>query len=155
MPHWIRVRTVTGVGLLAAASLLAGGLTSCVNYFGCGIDQLEEDVTAADLNGRYVGSEYGMLNLEPHGKLSFRDWRHHDDVITGESTEVPYGTGSWSLTRAGRDDRVQVSLTASTSASEDFGVAFELLADGPADSPTLYQYIGDPDTCDINTFERD
>ncbi|WP_181785164.1 hypothetical protein [Streptomyces phytophilus] len=157
MPHWIHSRIAAGATLIATGSLLAGALTSCANYTGCDIERLDEGVKASDLNGRYVGSEYGTLDLEPKGQLNFHDWRHYDTFsgLDGESIEIPSGTGTWKLTRTGKDDEVEVSLVVSSSVSKDRDVTYELLADGSADDPTLYQFHGDPDSCDLNTLKRE
>lgn len=156
MSPWIRARIVVGGTLIATGSLLAATFTSCANYAGCGIGRLDENVKPGDLNGRYLGSEYGTLTLEPNGELSFHDWRHYDAFsgLDSDPVEILSGTGSWKLTRTERDDRVEISLTVPSSVSEDRDVTQELDADGSADDPTLYQFHSDPDTCDLNTLKR-
>jgi len=157
MSHWISARVVPGVVLGATALLLAGMLTSCTaNYFGCGISRLDDEVKAGDLDGRYVGSEYGTLRLLPGGKLSFGDWRHFDAFsdLDGESIDIPPGVGRWEFARTESADELAIHLSVPNSVSEDGEVTYELRADGSADDPTLYQILGDPDACDLNTLKR-
>ncbi|MFW6724417.1 hypothetical protein ACHZ98_30575 [Streptomyces sp. MAR4 CNY-716] len=110
-----------GVALVATALLLAGMLTSCtVNYFGCGISRLDDEVKDGDLDGRYVGSEYGTLRLLPGGKRSFGDWRHFDAFsgLDGESIDIPQGVGRWGFARTESADELVIHPSVPNSVPE-------------------------------------
>ncbi|MFF0724424.1 hypothetical protein [Streptomyces sp. NPDC004134] len=147
---------VRGGAVITAGVLLAASLTSCANYVGCGIGSLGDDVTAADLEGRYEGDRFGSLSLEPGGVLAYDDW---PDIrrLEWEDEPTTSGTGRWEL--GAGEERGTLSVDLEGIHGKDYrgpsgGYSLTLEAEGSADDLRLAFYVGDPDSCDLNTFDR-
>ncbi|AUH39102.1 hypothetical protein [Streptomyces sp. CMB-StM0423] len=150
------VISVRSGAVITAGVLLVASLTSCANYVGCGIGRLGDDVTAADLEGRYEGDRFGTLTLKSGGVLAYGGW---PDMSGFDWEDEPRtsGVGRWEL--GAGEERGTLSVGLEGIHGRDYRgpsgmYSLTLEAEGSADDLQLAIYLGDPDTCDLNTFDR-
>lgn len=143
-------RTALGSVFAVGSLLLAGSLTSCVNYSGCGIGRVDDDVVSEDLLGTYTGSEYGRLTFAPGGKLTYQDW----EFSGGEYGKVS-GAGKWSFGRGKEQDSVALGLDYPRTVEGGGTYGVTLFVAGSAGDLRLYDYLTDPDVCELNEFTHD
>ena len=142
------IRSALGPVLAIGSLLLASSLTSCANYSGCGIGRVDDNVVSEDLLGTYTGSAYGGLTFEPNGKLVYRDW----ELFAGEYKGIS-GNGEWSFGRAEELDSVDLGLDYPKNVEGGGSYGLTLHVAGWADDLRLYDYLTDPDVCELNEFK--
>jgi hypothetical protein len=124
-------------GCIGGFRLVAGRYQPCVSGRPTGI-------TVEDLAGRYVTTRGAQLVFNASGTFIAQD-------ITIEFDNEPMtlaGTGTWSLLP--KDDGLgDIDL-----GFDEARFSTYLLISGNRTKPWLYWYIGDPDSCQIQRFDR-
>jgi hypothetical protein len=123
-----------GVG--AAFRVVAGQL----DPFGCG-EHRPDGVTASDLVGDYIAADGGRLELHADGTM--RTFRLGG--TTADQPRIPDASGTWKLNPDSKYG--DLFLTAGNH-------GFDADITGTRDNPALYEYIGDPDNCDLYRLNR-
>jgi hypothetical protein len=126
-----------GVACVGGFRLLEARYTPCVPGRPAGL-------TAEDLIGRYVSSRGGQLVLETSGTFKAQGIEIDFD---GRTLSLS-GPGEWSLL-PGDDGFGDISLR-----FDEARFATYMRVSGTRPEPWLYWYIGDPDSCVIERFER-
>ncbi|MFG2174723.1 hypothetical protein ACGFMO_25750 [Streptomyces niveus] len=111
------------------------------------------DLTGNDLIGTYRHSDLSIV-LSGDGKFTTQGW---PTDVDGPPRKV--GSGTWELTAEG-DSGFPVSLSFheiggfwdSDTKGGYYGAG--LYVEGDREDPRLYEFLGDPDACDVQTFSR-
>ena len=115
------------------AIVLLPTAAGCSRVFGCAPSP-PDDITVSDLAGVYTGAEGARIDLQADGHFSARNV----PGFAGGSHE-----GTWTLDLA--------SETTEDMRLDDV----QLWISGERDEPWLFQFDGDPDNCELVTFQRD
>jgi hypothetical protein len=114
-------------------------------------------VTSADIVGRWSDGQGGTLTFTADGRvtadgvdddLDGRDRRDADGEAAGSGLDSCTGQGTWTYApgRSTWSQAVDVSIASCAFGSWNIG--------GTESRPTLYQYIGDPDSWDLYKLTR-
>ncbi|MGW0859272.1 hypothetical protein [Streptomyces sp. NPDC002690] len=145
---------------LACTLILAAsaGATGCGRYSPCpGAGQRPEGLSTKDLVGTYQ-SAVGRLTLSSDGTFTTLGWPTSLEDATGEP-QSRTGSGTWELTPGdGLDWPVDFTFH-KISGYWDSAVSGGYYGDGlhvsgSRENPHLYEYVGDPDSCELDTFTR-
>ncbi|MFI1028289.1 hypothetical protein [Streptomyces sp. NPDC020951] len=101
-------------------------------------------------------SPTGSLSLNGDGTFTAVGWPANLDSATGDPRQRT-GNGTWELTAAGGSGWPVEFTFHKISDYWDSQVkggyyGSGVFVDGSRDDPRLYEYVGDPDACDLNTF---
>jgi hypothetical protein len=161
----MRIRSAL-VPVLPLAAVLLGGSTGCgLLPYDCGKSVRPDGITEADLVGDYTGKPFGELHLEADGTFTVTDWQ--DEVPSEywgdtnardrEETLSREGYGEWELydssTTTGDIELVFHQLDGIREDGDGLS-GREMKLGGSRSSPTLYQYLGDPDLCEFLKFTK-
>ncbi|WP_190078152.1 hypothetical protein [Streptomyces daghestanicus] len=142
--------------LVLAASVSTTGCSS--RYSPCpGADQRPEGLNTQDLVGTYEDSA-ARLTLRNDGTFTTVGWPADLEEASGNSRDRT-GSGTWKLT-PDHDIDWPVSFSFhKISGFWDSDVSggyygSGLYVGGGRENPHLYEYVGDPDSCDLNTLTR-
>ncbi|WP_143169123.1 hypothetical protein [Streptomyces sp. NBRC 110465] len=124
-----------GLGLLAV-TLAVGGAA-----YSAGILKIYEPprLTEADMAGTWTDGDGGSLRFEADGTVTAKGVNEYE--ATGEQSGAVNCTGTWQLTRndsVGRPFELSIADCESLSVGWDIG--------GTEDHPTVFTWIGDPDS---------
>lgn len=132
--------------------------TGCGRYSPCpGAGQRPEGISTKNLAGTYQSS-VGRLTLDNDGTFTTVGWPTDLDGATGD-TKSRTGSGTWKLA-AVNDSGWPVSFTfhkISGYWDSDVNGGYHgdgLYVGGSRENPHLYGYVGDPDSCELDTFTR-
>ncbi|MBT2399487.1 hypothetical protein [Streptomyces sp. ISL-100] len=137
---------------------VAAGTTGCFGrYSPCpGEEPHPEGLTPHDLVGTYRTTANRSLTLNQDGSFTTTGWPSDLEGATGEP-ERRTASGTWELTAG--DDRLDwpVSFTFDEISDMDAGGGYGagINVGGSRENPHLFEFIGDPDGCDLDTFKRE
>ncbi|WP_233518139.1 hypothetical protein [Streptomyces corynorhini] len=133
--------------------------TGCRRYEPCPDEgPRPEGLTSQDLAGIYSDSGR-LITLNSDGTLSTIGWPEDRDGEPGDS-ERQIGVGTWQLTDEAEEFGFPVALSFDEisdlrdSGSSGGTYSSGLYVSGSREEPHLYEFVGDPDNCRINTFRR-
>ncbi|MDT0265976.1 hypothetical protein RM844_06680 [Streptomyces sp. DSM 44915] len=162
----VGVRATALVAVLLGGLLLGGGTGCGLLPWACALPDRPAGLAAPDLVGDYTGDPFGALHLAADGTFRVTDWQgeipreHRDSHHTTrerEERESRTGHGEWTL-HDPASPLGDLSLDfhqLDGVLREDEGIYDrDLEVGGSTPSPTLHQYLGDPDLCDVLTFTR-
>ena len=147
-------------GLACALILVVSATTTgCFGrYSPCpGDGARPEELSSKDLPGSYR-SPAGSLTLNGDGTFTAVGWPRELDGASGDPRKRT-GSGTWKLSAAGDPDW-PISFTFHKisgywdSQVEHGHYGSGVFVSGTRDNPSFYEYVGDPDNCDLNTFTR-
>ncbi|GAA2390593.1 hypothetical protein GCM10010420_13060 [Streptomyces glaucosporus] len=139
---------VSACGLTLSAVVFAGGLAA----YGTGLVQVYEPprLTAAKLVGTWTDDQGGTLTLRADGTAVANGLDVHttETAYGGDAPEQCSGSGSWARgTSPSGTPQLDLSISG---CAEGSGWQFG----GTEEQPTLYYWIGDPDSLDQYTLHR-
>ncbi|MFE6913219.1 hypothetical protein [Streptomyces rubiginosohelvolus] len=155
-----RERIFTPVILWGVAAVV---LTAVLGGVGLGTGVLKEyrppALTAADLLGRWSDGQGGTVTFTADGRVTVVDidddlggWGPEDDATDPDGPEGAdtrcSGQGTWTYEPGGGTWSQEVGLTVDSCSFDVWYVG------GTESRPTLYQYIGDPDSWDLYELRR-
>ncbi|MEU6627574.1 hypothetical protein ABZ905_04685 [Streptomyces parvus] len=116
-------------------------------------------LTSADIVGHWSDGQGGTVTFTADGRVTAVDvdddldgWGHEDDATDPDGPEGAdtrcSGQGTWTYEPGGGTWSQEVDLTIDSCGFDVWNVG------GTASRPTLYQYIGDPDSWDLYVLRR-
>ncbi|MBX9427420.1 hypothetical protein K4902_34525 [Streptomyces lateritius] len=141
--------------MIMAASASA---TGCGRYSPCpGAGQRPEGLSTQDLVGTYQGA-VGRLTLSSDGTFTTLGWPASLEEATGDP-QSRTGSGTWKLTSVDGSDWPVSFTFHKISGYWDSAVnggyhGNGLYVSGSRENPHLYGYVGDPDSCELDTLTR-
>ena len=140
----VSVAVLSAMLAICCVAACGGGLFLFSGRYKPCISGRPADLVAADLIGRYTSSSSnGQLDLQARGRFTATSF-----VIRDREPVSLSGAGSWSLLP--EDSPLgDVDLD-----FDDQSIGATIRVSGTRSQPVLYRYIGDPDSCRLERFER-
>ncbi|MFE0687346.1 hypothetical protein ACFV0Z_04330 [Streptomyces xiamenensis] len=162
----VRARGTMLVVVLLVGALLGGGTGRGRAPWMCAVSGRPEGLTQQHLVGDYTGEPFGTLRLAADGTFTVTDWRNEIpweqwDMSTRtrerEQRRSREGHGKWALLGPGsRSGDLVLDFDQLDGMVEEgegrYGRDMEI--GGSISSPTIYQYLHDPDVCEFLTFTK-